>query len=446
MYAAPSCKSQKSTCLGHYASYCQTCYASGTATKYWCGYVETGCRGRHQVFKKTYDADFAHPDFFLTCKSFGVDRRWARRWRYKLYAQRASFVGEKIVFESVEDTPLPAKFDKMLLPAWVRLQMWRRAGEVGGSVQEKLAVDLLELEVEDLISKCQVWYDPLMQRRRIQAWRECGDRLDICAMDGNAKIHRRACGAPCAEAVYSDALALHLIRGCSASPLQQGVLCASHADLRATPALAQQIESHRMRSPLGEAPFLRLDIRLAGCCNWQPACTIDASVLQSYLATKGGLEVERRRQAAAERRAARFVPMKRSFLGNWSSESVRTTCKCKTHKEGVEAVKTASRTAGFMLAVTESGIIGGLAELVTAETLSQRYCFLADIASQMEELKILVHDDACHVRVFAKTHEDSGVPLTVRLAREMLYVVDRPHSRGHVDPECIANCFPTVAG
>ena len=119
-------------------------------------------------------------------------------------------------------------------------------------------------------------------------------------------------------------------------------------------------------------------------------------------------------------------------------------CKCKTHKEGAADVRTAYRTAGFMIVFSESGVVGALAELVTAETLSQRYCFLAEVASETTELTTVVHDDACHLCVFANNHQDDNNPLTARLACNMRYVVDRPHSRNHVDPQCKAHCFPTV--
>ena len=43
-------------------------------------------------------------------------------------------------------------------------------------------------------------------------------------------------------------------------------------------------------------------------------------------------------------------------------------------------MRTASRSAGSLLAVSQSGIIAGLQEIITAETLSQRYSFLAEMA------------------------------------------------------------------
>lgn len=123
---------------------------------------------------------------------------------------------------------------------------------------------------------------------------------------------------------------------------------------------------------------------------------------------------ERKRLREERRELVRRV----SFIGDWSSDAAKGKCSCKTHKESVSAVRTASRTAGFLMAVTSSGIVGALQELVTAETLSQRHCFLADIATKVPSLRIVVHDDACHMRVFAlcQASLSSATPLMKRAA------------------------------
>ena len=96
--------------------------------------------------------------------------------------------------------------------------------------------------------------------------------------------------------------------------------------------------------------------------------------------------------------------------------------------------------------MSQSGIIAGLQEIITAETLSQRYSFLAEMAEAEPALRGSVHDDNCHVRLFAKTHRTDDNEMSKRLASpEFFYVIDRPHSRGHVDPVCQQDCFPDVA-
>jgi len=197
-----------------------------------------------------------------------------------------------------------------------------------------------------------------------------------------------------------------------------------------------------MIQPLSDLPFLQLEIQLTGYAPiWQPASTISKDALQAYFAKNGAEVVEDRKKRRAEKREqSRRAPR---FLGDWSSESAKDKCACKTHKESVSAVKTASRSAGFLIAVTESGLVAGLSEIITAETLSQRYTFLAEMATHEPQLSGTVHDDNCHVRVFARTHRREDNELSKRLSDEdFFYVIDRPHSRGHVDPVCVQECFP----
>lgn len=219
-------------------------------------------------------------------KSFGIHVEWARRWMLRLYAHRASYDGEATILRALEPDLAPESLRTLLESAWIRYQLWSRAAEMEG-IQLRLATQLLESPLEELLQHAAVWYLPLMQQRRYDAWTNSGDRMDICAIDGNAKLHRRACGAPCAEAVYSESLGLHLVRGCPNSPVQRGVLCARHRDLAAQTTLVEQIEAHRMVAPLASLPFLELQVKPAGCLNWQPACTMAADVVQAYFASHG---------------------------------------------------------------------------------------------------------------------------------------------------------------
>eukprot|EP00969_Alexandrium_andersonii_P360631 15455811-Alexandrium_andersonii.AAC.1 len=67
------------------------------------------------------------------------------------------------------------------------------------------------------------------------------------------------------------------------------------------------------------------------------------------------------------------------------------------------------------------------------------------MAAAEPQLHGAVHDDNCHVRVFARAHVRDDNDISKRLAdADFLYIIDRPHSRGHVDPVCQAECFPAV--
>ncbi|CAK0903331.1 unnamed protein product [Prorocentrum cordatum] len=415
----------------------------GHMYKYWRGYVESPSGNGQGGFTKRVDTGCPASEIFMLNKSFGVHDQWAQRWACRLYAHRASFLGEAQILRALEPEVATETLEQSLESAWVRHQMWQRSLEREGA-RAALASSLLELPLESFLQSCASWYRPLMKERRLRAWRASGDRMDIVCVDGNAKLYRRSCGAPCAEAVYHDALDLHLVRGCPESPLQKGVLCRRHQELADRPALAGEVEAHRVRAPLSAMAYLDVEVRMTGFANWQPACTVPDSTVQAYFAKNAEQAIQERKRRRQERRELRRQPL-RLVLGDWASGYAKDKCSCKTHKESVSAIRAAERSAGFLAAVSESGIVGALEEVITAETLSQRYCFLADVASAVPELKTLVHDDACRVRLFAKGRAEGAAPgsLAVRLG-QFRYVVDRPHSKGHVDATCKAECFPDV--
>ncbi|CAK0880615.1 unnamed protein product [Prorocentrum cordatum] len=360
----------------HFAKQCVPCSAAGAVRKYWCGYVETSAPEHQGAFVKSMDISAPANPFFMLNKSFGIDSAWAKRWGYRLYAHRASFSGEAQILRALEpDVPIET-LERGLESAWIRYQLWQRAAESAPSTKKVLASSLLEKTLEDLLRENMGWYKPMMAERRLQAWRSSGDRLDICAMDGNAKLYRRTCGAPCAEAVYSDELGMHL----------------------------------------------------------------------SYFARNAEVVLQERKRRRQERRDLRVGRAPAFCLGDWASREPKDKCSCKTHKESISAVRTSARSAGILTAVSETGVIGAFEEVITAETLSQRYCFLAKVAAAVPELKTLVHDDACHVRVFTlcRGADAAEGSMAARLGG-FQFILDRPHSLGHVDPTCRNECFPTVA-
>ena len=165
-----------------------------------------------------------------------------------------------------------------------------------------------------------------------------------------------------------------------------------------------------MVDTLTESGYYGLQIQLTGFePRWQPACTVCPDVLQAYFAKQGGETVEARQHRHAVRRDGTRRPRKTTVFGDWSSESAKTTCMCNTHEESVSAVKTSSSSAGFLIAATETGVIPGLKEIITAETMSQRYIFLAEMAEAEQELQGTVHDDNCHNMKFAKKTEAGSV-------------------------------------
>ena len=69
--------------------------------------------------------------------------------------------------------------------------------------------------------------------------------------------------------------------------------------------------------------------------------------------------------------------------------------------------------------------------------------FLSDLLEAAPEIDIVIHDDACHLRKYAASRACKS-PLARRLAYpQVKCVIDRFHSKGHVDHWCKQHCMHT---
>ena len=76
-----------------------------------------------------------------------------------------------------------------------------------------------------------------------------------------------------------------------------------------------------------------------------------------------------------------------------------------------------------------------------AESIAQRYFFLAELLKLITTISLVIHDDACHLRKFCDARKQ-GSAAAARLAFPTIkFVIDQLHSRGHVDPWCLENCI-----
>ena len=129
-----------------------------------------------------------------------------------------------------------------------------------------------------------------------------------------------------------------------------------------------------------------------------------------------------------------------SFMSAWNTTGPRNRSECSTHRELDRHITAVARTAGFLTAVSESGIVIDVGELIGAESLSQRVCFLAQKKARLPSLQTVVHDDACHLRLMAEANAEG--PPVAKLLSTLAYVVDEYHSSGHVGQWCSEHCMP----
>ncbi|CAK0861431.1 unnamed protein product, partial [Prorocentrum cordatum] len=351
------------------------------------------------------------------------------------------------IFRMMHGPGVLARARTNLSSTWARQLLWKRCQKGAPEKFDELAKVLLCLSVEALVQKSWRWYGPLMFRRRLEQVRLSGDRTDILAIDGNAKLYRRTCGMPFSHVVYCAELDKYLLRGCPDRPHGKGAMCCKRAKALVAdpPAPHETVCNHRLRRALhGPDDWLPLEVQLKGFARrWQPACAVSPDALASYFGTGADARIQARRarrmalrkQGAAGKKGRK----EKSFMTSRGSNGPRAASECSTRKETDAHIVAAAPAAGFLTAVSASGILAHVEELMRAEPLSQRYRFLAIVAAHMPDLKIVVHDDACHLRLMAEKNGE-GAAVAARLATEAAYIVDDYHSSG---PTALLSKFPT---
>ncbi|CAK8985257.1 unnamed protein product [Durusdinium trenchii] len=201
---------------------------------YWCGFAAFRVPRDKQRCTWRKEVDLPDPDHFFLNSRLGLATSWLRRWRYRMFAHRASFQGEGALLR-LTNTNVRYHIRHQLRDGWVREILCRRAVEAGAAVSDGLRKSVLNASIETLIATNWAWYEPLMFARRRAQMEAAGDRQDILAIDGNCKLHRRTCGMPFAEVIASPYLNKLLLRGCSAMPHGRDTLCCKHAGDRDRP-------------------------------------------------------------------------------------------------------------------------------------------------------------------------------------------------------------------
>ena len=131
-----------------------------------------------------------------------------------------------------------------------------------------------------------------------------------------------------------------------------------------------------------------------------------------------------------------------ALMPDRSSHEDLTAVRCNTHKESDEAVRDLAKTAGILCACLSSGIIVLTREMYGCESLSQRYLFVSALQAAYPDLKILVHDDACHLQIFCQARSSSSAVAACLAPPQLLYACDGFHMAAHVDAWFLAHCSP----
>ena len=263
-----------------------------------------------------------------------------------------------------------------------------------------------------------------MLQRRVEQARLKGADLSVIVVDGNAKPAGRICARPFAEVQHCAALNTWVTHPCSEQPAFKKRRCMSHLtesveDTEDEDVRGGVVTKHRRSSRLwaGEAydVFIKMP-RLADVPGWWVAAS---EVVQTKL-DRYWKQQEKRAQALPRESAAADV----------------SACKCRTHKEGQASAAQVrqGRCNGWLFAVTSCGFCVHCKPYFGSESLSQRHAFLAEVMQVCAETRVVVHDDACHLRrLTTKYASKSKEALALRMAYPRTkYIVDKFHQKGLV--------------
>ena len=331
-----------------------------------------------------------------------------------------------------------------LLRAWVvwrLLVRWHQWSlEPSRATVQPQHLNLLQ-SPESLAQSCLPWYTAFMFQDRLRQFYESGQELRLIVIDGNCKLARRICGRDAACLLHCEPLGAFAAVKCPRTPSFKKRWCLYHC--RASPVPEGELEQtetiaahRRSRRKLSASDIEPYDVRLIqrgdegdprARGRWVPASWVTTRQLNEYW--------EKVREAGE-------ANTEKTAHASSSASKDLTATSCLTHKETDSARQSGSRKGGWLVGVSHDGCIIHLQDFAGAESLSQRYFFLANIMQEVPTVESVVHDDACHLRKYADARATSSTFAAKLTSQNIKYVVDWLHFRGHVDPWCREHCDP----
>lgn len=389
-------------------------------------FITGSAYGRRHMFEHHGEA----MKYFFISLRVAVTVEWLRQFSRRILFHYASFEGEAkvhrleaLVQRNLEDVPKNSK--RLILRAWFLWRLvirWEEHLATGVAVDVEAGINLRE-KVTALLAVAWGWYPAHMLTRRVALAREKEVTLEALVVDGNWKMSGRICGRPCAEVMGSSS-GVFAVSCCSGEPAWKKRRCGLH-DMAQAPAdpyppQIEKIVSHRacvrLAGQQGRLPYqVFLKCRdpqhadLAG--RWEAADHVTPTQLHEYW---GQLE-------------------KVGFVQKQSSQGDLQACGCQTHKEAMKVqaqLVKSGRCNGWLFAVTPCGFIVHAKPFYGTESIPQKYIFVNEILDQVPELSIILHDDSCHMRLYAEKQKHLS-DIALRLSHpRMRWIVDRLHIKG----------------
>lgn len=448
---------------------CRTSSCQLTGAYIWHNYVSKD--GKHMLCGSVSDMRC-----FMVSSSFGCTMDWLRQFQLRLLREHVSFIGEAYVArEFVGDAdaaaaPL-ARLRLNIADAWFKWRIALRLSAIHGPS------GIGKLDIRKSAEKCaeEFWeeaHEHFHQSTASKA-RQRGESCSVAVMDANAKNRRLSCAAVFQHRLRNRSLSKSVRVPCSKTPKLGSLFCADHQewhDVCASGAAAVEIVAHRKDEALIDSDdsgvLLQIKTPSEEPENWVREDDVHPQIAFEYYKACGEKTLQaaakkkcavRRRSIAwknyVERALSDLAPMWDSLSPDERVETMRlhsaeadlNAVGCSTHKEGEDCKSKCKHTAGVMCACLSSGVIIAVQECFGAESLSQRYLFLAALKERYPELTVIVHDDACHLHKFTDARKADS-DLAAKIAPPLMrFICDWFHIKGHTDPWCLVTTHPKIA-
>ena len=331
------------------------------------------------------------PSVIMMTQRFGVSKRWYEQFSRRLLVHMSSFWGEAKVHWQPGFSLSFHRFKLQLTDAWFKIRMVQRCWQMG---RQPLT---LSARKEDAIRRLAEPYTDFMLKTRRRQVALSDTSLTGVVIDGHVKAGaRRRCGVPSVAAVRCQPLKAWCLTTCPKTPAYKKPCCTWHQRcLAAYTAGDKAIQTVSRLTSLAQNPdqLLRVEVRRKdgslGAKRLSELTPAQNTQLQGYLTAAH----------VAKPAAAPEGPA----LSDETTLQEILDVQCQTHKQEPSSSKAKNNRAGGLLAACRSdGLIVHVQEYQGAEALSQRYTFLANCKSVYTDIRVIVHDDACHLRRFAE--------------------------------------------
>ena len=395
------------------------------------------------------------PQVIMMTKTFGVTRAWYKQFSRRLLFQYSSFWGEASVHRRLSKNGKHAisvdRFKGLATKAWFVTRMVERQWERGQSD----FTFRLDRKAEDSIGEQFTYYYHGMRRRRLRRLRELDIDVTVAVVDGHQKLTRLVCRVLRVCVLPNPSLGLVTVIGCPEKPINGSCMCSKHAAMAGETASTfgpqgESLVQVRWTNSVG-ATWEDL-VELWAAAPGQAKRRVPFSQLPPRELEKFQCRAIAQSIAEEEENGDRVREVAQDANDEATLKEV-AEIRCTTHKMSArrgpeleqpakKRTKRRARSGGFLVACTPDGVVIDAFEFMGSESCAQRWFFLARLKELFPQLKVVLHDDACHLRRFADNRSRLSAFAWELSYPQMCYILDRWHARNHVDAWCKENVHP----